>query len=117
MTYVEYNEKILGKWMGKIASLPYLFYVYLIASGQVRDIGDFFTTEILVDTPVQMIMIIFTLTSLIGVRLGLEVICRSALIFFPWIVMLLFFIILLYDPTNKVRKYSACFWRRFETNH
>src|SRR5213595_2042998 len=85
MTYVEYNEKILGKWMGKLASLPFLFYVFLITSGQVRDIGDFFTTEILVDTPLQMIMIIFVLTSLVGVRLGLEVISRSTVIFFPWV--------------------------------
>jgi hypothetical protein len=74
MTYVEYNEKIYGKWIGKILTLPYLFYIFFIACGQVRDIGDFFTTEILVETPIQMIMIIFMITSLIGVRLGLEVI-------------------------------------------
>lgn len=102
MTYVEYNEKILGKWMGKIASLLYLFYVFHITCGQVRDMGDFFTTEIMVETPIQIIIIIFTITSLIGVRLGLEVICRSALIFFPWIAMLLFILIFFLIPQIKL---------------
>ncbi|MCQ6280453.1 endospore germination permease [Bacillus sp. EB600] len=109
MTYVEYNEKILGKWMGKLASLPYLFYVYVIASGQVRDLGDFLTTEILVDTPVQMIMIIFVFASLIGVRLGLEVICRSVVIFFPWIVILLLVLILFLIPQIKIENIQPIF--------
>ncbi|MCQ6280813.1 endospore germination permease [Bacillus sp. EB600] len=109
MTYVEYNEKIYGKWIGKILTLPYLFYVFLIACGQLRDIGDFFTTEILVDTPIQMIMIIFALTSLIGVRLGLEVICRSAVIFFPWIIILIVLLCLLIIPHIKLENIQPVF--------
>jgi spore germination protein KB len=109
MTYVEYSEKILGKWMGKLTSLPFLFYVYLIACGQVRDLGDFFTTEVLVETPLQMIMIIFVFTSLMGVRLGLEVICRSAVIFFPWIVMLLFLLFFFLIPQIKLENIQPIF--------
>ncbi|MGM0878294.1 MAG: GerAB/ArcD/ProY family transporter [Bacillota bacterium] len=67
MTFVEVNEKIFGKWIGKISALLYLFYVYHITSGSLRQIGDFFTTEIMVETPIQMIMIMFLITSLIGV--------------------------------------------------
>src|SRR3954468_6529442 len=51
MTYVEVNEKILGKWFGKLASVLYLIYILIITSGGYRGIGDFFTTQILVDTP------------------------------------------------------------------
>ena len=86
------------------------FMCSFIACGQVRDIGDFLTTEILVETPIQMIMIIFTLTSLIGVRLGLEVICRSAVIFFLGLIMF-FSYYSFYYPTNKIRKYeTTTFW-------
>ena len=109
MTYVEYNEKICGKWIGKVLTLPYLFYVFFIVCGQVRDIGDFFTTEILVDTPIQMIMIIFTFTSLIGVRLGLEVICRSAVIFFPWIIMLFVLLCSFLIPQIKLENIQPVF--------
>lgn len=101
-TYVEYNEIIFGKWIGKIASLVYLFYIYITASGQVRDLGDFFTTQVLIDTPIQMLMTLFVFTSLIGVRLGIEVISRSALIFFPWIVLLLFILFVFLIPQIEV---------------
>ncbi|MCQ6282998.1 endospore germination permease, partial [Bacillus sp. EB600] len=94
---------------GKIASILYLFYIFHITCGQVRDIGDFFTTEILVETPLQIIMIIFALTCLIGVRLGLEVICRSAVIFFPWIVMLLFILFLFLIPQIKMEYIQPIF--------
>lgn len=57
---------------------------------------------ILVETPIEIIMLLFILTSLIGVRLGLEVISRSLLIFFPWIIMLLFFLTLFLIPEIKV---------------
>jgi spore germination protein KB len=49
-----------------------------------------------------VIIIIFLLTSLIGVRLGLEVICRTALTFFPWIVALLFILFLFLLPETKI---------------
>ena len=102
MTYVEVNEKILGKWFGKLASVLYLIYVLIITSGGYRAIGDFFTTQVMVDTPIQVIIILFVLTSVIGVRLGLEVICRTALIFFPWIILLLSMLFLFLIPQMKL---------------
>ncbi|MCM3655514.1 endospore germination permease [Metabacillus litoralis] len=109
MTYVEYNEKIFGKWIGKIAALLYLFYFFILSSGMLREIGDFFTTHILVETPIQMVMIIFLFTSLIGVRLGLEVICRTVLIFFPWIVMMLLMSFLFLIPEIKLENIQPIF--------
>lgn len=102
MTYVEVNEKILGKWFGKLASVLYLIYVLIITCGGCRAIGDFVTTQIMVDTPIQVIIILFVLTSVIGIRLGLEVICRTALIFFPWIVLLLSMLFLFLIPQMKL---------------
>ena len=102
MTYVEINEKVFGKWIGKIIALLYLFYFCYLSAAMLRDVGDFFTTEILIDTPIQIIMILFLLTSLIGVRLGLEVISRTAVIFFPWIIALLFMLFLFLIPMIKV---------------
>ena len=102
MTYVEINEKVFGKWIGKIMSLPYLFYFYYLSASMIRDIGNFFVTEILVDTPIQIIMIVFLLVSLMAVQLGLEVISRTALIFFPWIVALFFILFLILIPEIKL---------------
>ena len=87
-------------------SISFLFFYSFF--WLLREIGDFFTTEILVDTPIQMVMIMFLITSLIGVRLGLEVICRTAVIFFPWIVMM-FFMLFLFFPEIKLENIQPIF--------
>jgi spore germination protein KB len=98
MTFVEYNEKILGVWGGKITSLLFLFYYYYLTAALLREIGDFVTTQIMVETPIHVIMIMFLFISLMGVRLGIEVICRTAIIFFPWITVLLFLLFVFLIP-------------------
>ena len=102
MTFVQLNEKIFGKWIGRITSLLFLAYTLHIASAQVSEIGEFFSTQILVETPSVMIMILFVFTSLIGVHSGIEVISRSALIFFPWIMLLLLILFLFLIPEVKL---------------
>lgn len=102
MTYVMFNEKILGKWLGKISAAVFLFYFFEIATASTREIGDFLSTQILIGTPIEMIMMMFLVTSLIGVRLGLEAICRTAIIFFPWIAVLLFILCLFLIPEAKI---------------
>lgn len=101
MTLVELNKKIFGKWVGTITSLIFLFYFFYLSAALLREIGDFMTTQVLIETPIEMIMILFFFTCVLGVRMGLEVISRSALIFFPWIVGLLFMLILFLIPESK----------------
>lgn len=98
LTYIQCNEKVYGNVLGKMFSLLFLFYFFELSTASLREIGDFMSTELLNETPIQMIMAVFILTSLIGVRLGIEVICRSALIFFPWIVFLLLILFLFLLP-------------------
>ncbi|MCQ6282309.1 endospore germination permease [Bacillus sp. EB600] len=54
-------------------------------------------------------MIIFAFTCLVGVWLGLEVNCRSAVIFFPWIVMLLFILFLFLIPQIEMEYIQPIF--------
>lgn len=98
MSFVEYSELVLGKWLGKIVSLLFLSYFFYLAATLIREIGDFFTTNVMVETPIAVIMIMFLLTSLIGVKMGLEVIGRTATIFFPWTIGLIFMLCVLLIP-------------------
>lgn len=109
MTFIECLEKVFGKWLGKIAALIFLFYLYYLTAGVLREIGNFFTTQILVETPIEMIMILFLLTVLFGVRLGLEVIVRTALIFYPWIIFLLLMLFLFIIPEIKLENIQPMF--------
>ncbi|WP_258831298.1 GerAB/ArcD/ProY family transporter [Peribacillus frigoritolerans] len=109
MTYIEVNEKVFGKWIGKISALLFLFYLYYLSSALLSEIGNFFSSQVLVETPMEMIMILFIITSLFGARLGLEVICRTALIFFPWLVLLLFLLFVFLIPDINIENMQPVF--------
>ena len=98
MTFVQYSEVILGKWFGKLVSGLFLLVLFQTCISLLREIGEFITTDVLVETPIQIIMIMFILTSLIGVRMGLEVIARTVTVFIPWIMGLLAMLLLLLIP-------------------
>ncbi|MFM1654670.1 endospore germination permease [Brevibacillus sp. B_LB10_24] len=92
LTLIEYSEEILGKWLGTVVSLLFLGYCFINSAAYLREIGDFLTTNILPQTPIEAIHIIFLLIVLMGVRLGLESIARTAEIFFPWAIILVLFL-------------------------
>jgi spore germination protein KB len=63
-----FNEKVFGKWIGSSTTL---FYV-----------GNFMTTQVIPEMPIEAIHILFAGIVVMGLRLGLETIVRAAEIFF-----------------------------------
>jgi spore germination protein KB len=99
--FIEYLEIVLGKWVGKVVSMLYILFFILSAAGSVWIIGDFMTTQVMPATPAVVFHIAFTMVVIFGVRWGIEVLARSAEIFFFWfIVLLLFFILFLLADIN-----------------
>ncbi|MFY0762133.1 endospore germination permease [Metabacillus dongyingensis] len=92
MTIVEMNEILLGKWIGKAVSLTFVFFSLLAAAILLYFVGNFLTTQVMPDTPIEAIHVIFSCILIMGIRLGLETLARSAEILFPFFVFL--FIIL-----------------------
>ncbi|RAK22281.1 spore germination protein KB [Anoxybacillus vitaminiphilus] len=103
-TLIEISEKVLGKWLGKIASLIYVTYFIFLTSLIIRTIGEFMVTQILVETPIEVIHILFLLVGAMGVRLGIEVLARTAEIFFPWIIFFFALIVLFLVPRYDFQK-------------
>lgn len=103
-TLAEYSEQILGKWVGKTISLLFVSYFFILAALLLREIGDFMTTQIMPETPIQSIHIIFLGIVLMGTRLGLEPLTRASEIFFPWIIGLLFFLVIALTPEIEFQK-------------
>ena len=114
MTLVEVNEKILGKWIGKMLSLSYFSFVFLLAALVLRNIGDFFTTQILVETPIQVIFAVFMVVIIMGTRLGIETIARACEIFSPWIFFLLVLLIVLLLPEVQFQNFQPIFDEGFK---
>lgn len=100
-TLFQYSEILFGKWLGKLVSLIFLFYFFMLSALLLRDVGDFITTEVLPETPIQFVELLFLLVVIMGVRLGLEVIIHASELFFPWIIGM--FLILLVMLTPQLR--------------
>ncbi len=89
LSFVELSEKVLGRFIGKLVSILYLSFFFLMTTILIWIIGDFVKTQIMPETPLLAIYIIFTMISLYGCRLGIETIGRASEVFIPWVILLL----------------------------
>ncbi|MGP7818884.1 GerAB/ArcD/ProY family transporter [Niallia sp. 01092] len=103
MTLVEYSEKILGKWIGKVIALLFFTFPFLLAALVLRNIGDFMTTQIMPETPIQSIHIIFLIVVMMGTRMGIEPFARAAELLFPWFIVLFIFLVCFTSPQIKLQ--------------
>jgi spore germination protein KB len=109
LTLVQYSEKILGKWLGISASLLFLTHILITAAVMIREIGDFMTTQIMPETPIQSIHIIFLAIVMMAVRLGLETMTRSVEVFFLLVIILFLILVIFLLPQVKIENMQPIF--------
>ncbi|WP_134703201.1 endospore germination permease [Ammoniphilus sp. YIM 78166] len=80
-TLIEYSEDILGKWLGKIIALLFVFYFFHDASLALRGFGEFYTSAITPRTPIVVYFSAIVFMAVYAVRSGLEVLARTNQIF------------------------------------
>ncbi|MHA0857165.1 GerAB/ArcD/ProY family transporter [Paenibacillus sp. CMAA1364] len=106
-TFTAYMEKLLSKWIGKATYLLFIItFPFFTAVLTLRNIGDFITSEVLVNTPSQAIYIFFLLVVIMGVRLGLEPLARTAELLFPFVIFLIFSFVLMITPQFKMENFE-----------
>jgi spore germination protein KB len=86
MTLVEYTKKLFGKWIGGAISFTFVLFLFLNSSALVWIVGNFMVTQLLTETPMIAIIIVFMIVIVIGSRLGIEVIGRAAEVLYPWVI-------------------------------
>ncbi|MFF2890317.1 endospore germination permease [Paenibacillus sp. NPDC057967] len=109
LTLVQYVEKLFGKWLGKIVSICFIFYLFLSLAAHTREIGDFMTTQMMPETPIQAIHIMYAGILVMAARLGMETIARTGEFFFSFLLLLLFVFFLFLIPDIKVN-HLLPFW-------
>ncbi|GGI43966.1 putative spore germination protein YfkT [Paenibacillus marchantiophytorum] len=95
------NEQFFGRWMGKGISMIIICTLLITCAQVLYYIGSFITTQIMPDTPLQAIHVLFIIAVMIGVNFGIANLARTAEIFFPWIILLFVVFILLIIPEIK----------------
>ncbi|WP_102028086.1 GerAB/ArcD/ProY family transporter [Salirhabdus sp. Marseille-P4669] len=94
----EIMERVFGKKIGKGITSLFLIFLMFLTAANIWQIGMFITTQIMVETPIQVFSLLFIITSLIGVKMGLEVIGRSSEVFFPYAFLSLIIMMILVSP-------------------
>ncbi|WP_408009917.1 endospore germination permease [Pseudalkalibacillus sp. A8] len=96
MTFVQMNQRVLGKWLGKMVSIIFFSMTFAYTSALLFYAGNFFITEIMPETPLGSLVILIGIIMVMAVRYGLETFARSAEIlimtFFILFICLVFFV-------------------------
>jgi len=91
-TMFEINEAALGKWPGKALTLLYLFYFLILTGTLLGNLGFFLSTEMMPETPIEAIQLLFLIAAVMCARLGTLILARVGELMFPCIVF--FFLVL-----------------------
>ena len=108
-TLVEFNEIIYGPLLGKVISLTYLFYFFLLPTLTLRLFGDYLTGLIFPQTPMVVIISLIVLVSASAVRNGIEVIARCSQVLLPITIILLFLAAIFSIPHMKFNRFFPIF--------
>ncbi|WP_083402479.1 GerAB/ArcD/ProY family transporter [Bacillus sp. MUM 116] len=80
---IQYSEQIMGRFIGKILGIIFLFLFFYNSSFVLREYTEFIITTALPKTPIIVVISCMTLVSAYSVMGGVEVLARAALVFLP----------------------------------
>lgn len=81
ITFVGIIKKIFGRWIGLIVAVAYVFLCLTISYHLPWYIGNFMTLEVMPETPVYVINLLFVIAIVIAVLYGIETIARVSELF------------------------------------
>lgn len=95
---VEFTVSALGKWLGRAVCLSMVVFFFIGSVSTLYIVGNFSRTLMMPETPIVFINILFTAVVVMGARLGIETIARSAEILFPLVLFFIIFLVLFSSP-------------------
>ncbi|MFD0590250.1 endospore germination permease [Paenibacillus sp. GCM10027627] len=90
---IQYSQDILGKWLGNAINVVFLLTCMLQSSNQARQFGELMNQFFFKKTPLAVVICSLVIVCVFAARLGAEVIGRAALLFMPFVllIVLIFF--------------------------
>jgi len=103
-TFVQVLQTVLGKVVGKVVTLGYLFFLLLALSTDLRHTGEFYVSASLPRTPIIVIIGVFALMIAWAAKAGVEVIARAGQVVFPIVILsiMIVFVLLLKEINFNV---------------
>lgn len=75
---VGYGKRVLGRWLGGVTGLLYIWYGLHLGALVLRNFGEFLSSTILPDTPMIVVVTVLMAVSAYGVRHGVETLGRAS---------------------------------------
>lgn len=91
LTFVEYSNQALGKWLTFLVMIPFAGALFWQNAVIVIEIGGFFNSTIMTNTPVTVINTLFFVSAAVTARAGIEAMARM---FFILLIMMYGFVVL-----------------------
>jgi spore germination protein KB len=91
LNFAQINRTIYGPYIGTAVSLLYLSHFWIILASNIQDLGGFYVTFFMRDTPLEVFVLIFTFACAYAIWNGIEVLARIA----PFIVAIVSAIIII----------------------
>jgi spore germination protein KB len=107
--WIDYSKIVLGKWLGNLLNILFVFFCFIGASTLLFYVGNFMNTQLMPETPIQFINVLFALVVVMGVKLGLEVLARAAEVLFPYIILIFLFLLVFISPEIDINKLQPVF--------
>jgi spore germination protein KB len=101
-TFVGICEAVLGKWLGALLSIVFMFYSFIGAATVLFYVGNFFQIHFLPHTPFSFTSALFAIIVVMGARLGLEAITRASELMLPWFLILFVILVFTLAPEIKI---------------
>jgi spore germination protein KB len=98
LTFTQVIEKLFGKWLGTIFSLLFVSMSFIYAATLLAHSGTFLNINAMPNTPMSALNILMAFIIVMGVRLGLETIARSAEILIAVFFVLFLFLVVFVSP-------------------
>lgn len=77
---IEMNDIVFGKVIGKIVSVIYIMWFFLLLSFNINDVSGFYSSYVMPDTPEMVFILIFVLVCAFAVQRGLTAIAKVSLV-------------------------------------
>jgi len=103
-TLVEINQMLLGKWLGNLVNILYIWYFIHLAALVLRNFGEYTLTVTLPETPLWFMLMCYVFVTGYSVRSGIETTARTAELIVPFIfifkLVIFLFLIPYFDMSN-----------------
>ncbi|MFC5463454.1 GerAB/ArcD/ProY family transporter [Lederbergia graminis] len=108
-TYIEYLQRVYGKILGKIIAFTYVFFSFIGSTTLLFYFGNFTTTQILTNTPIEILNLMLAIMVIMVVRAGIEVLARTGELLFPWFLLLFLTLTIFLLPELQFERLSPLY--------